>query len=82
MRLAGPARARGLESEEPMPKQKTKKSLTKRVKITARGKALHKKAGRAHLLASKRSGRKRKLRRPGLLSKSDMAKVRRMSGHG
>jgi large subunit ribosomal protein L35 len=36
-----------------MPKQKTKKGLLKRIKITAKGKVKHRKAGSGHLLSNK-----------------------------
>ncbi len=44
-------------------KLKTKKSLLKRVKISRTGKVLRKKAGKSHLLSSKTSSRKRRLRK-------------------
>ncbi len=40
---------------------KTKKSVAKRFKITARGKVVHARAGRRHLLASKSPKRRRGL---------------------
>lgn len=50
-----------------MPKLKTKKSLTKRVKITKKKKVVRSKAGRRHLLSSKTRKRKRSLRRKTLM---------------
>ena len=44
-----------------MPKQKTHKGLSKRVKVTARGKVKRKKAGMGHLMSSKTSKRRRQL---------------------
>jgi large subunit ribosomal protein L35 len=41
---------------------KTKKSVSKRFKITANGKVLRKQAGRRHLCQSKRPKRRRNLR--------------------
>jgi large subunit ribosomal protein L35 len=40
---------------------KTKKSVAKRFKITARGKVMRSRAGRRHLLASKNAKRRRNL---------------------
>lgn len=51
-----------------MPKLKTKKALAKRVKLTKKKKALRSKTGRRHLLSSKTSKRKRKLRKRGEVS--------------
>ena len=45
-----------------MPKLKTKKSISKRVKITKTGKVLRRKPGARHYKAGKSGGRKRKLR--------------------
>ena len=44
-----------------MPKQKTHKGLSKRVKVTANGKVKHKKAGRGHLMSTKNAKRRRRL---------------------
>ena len=46
-----------------MPKLKTRKSLSKRIKVTKKKKGLRSKAGRRHLLSSKTTKRKRNLRR-------------------
>ena len=43
-------------------KKKTRKSVAKRFKRTAKGKILHKKPGRRHLAASKTRKQKRRLR--------------------
>ncbi len=48
-----------------MPKVKTHKGAKKRFKITAKGKVLHAKAGRRHLLTGKPSKRMRRLRKKG-----------------
>jgi large subunit ribosomal protein L35 len=47
-----------------MPKQKTHKGLRKRVKITAKGKVLRKKAGAGHLMSSKNAKRRRRIGNP------------------
>ena len=42
-----------------MPKQKTHKGLSKRVKITASGKVRYKRTGSGHLMSSKNAKRRR-----------------------
>jgi large subunit ribosomal protein L35 len=59
-----------------MPKQKTHKGLNKRVKVTARGKVKHKKAGAGHLMSGKNAKRRRRINSPGLVDKSMAKKVR------
>lgn len=54
-----------------MPKQKTHKGLLKRVKVTAKGKVVRKRANRGHLMSGKSSARKRRLRRTVLASPAD-----------
>ena len=44
-----------------MPKQKTSKSLAKRVKVTKTGKVKRRKSGKGHLLTGKNANRRRKL---------------------
>ncbi|MGI6086942.1 MAG: 50S ribosomal protein L35 [Kiritimatiellia bacterium] len=46
-----------------MPKMKTKKAVAKRFRKTATGKLTHTGAARSHLLSSKTSKRKRKMRK-------------------
>jgi large subunit ribosomal protein L35 len=46
-----------------MPKLKTNKGARKRLKITKNGKLMRYKPGRRHILTSKTSKRKRKMRR-------------------
>ena len=46
-----------------MPKLKTSKGARKRLKITKNGKLMRYKPGRRHILTSKSSKRKRKMRR-------------------
>lgn len=47
-----------------MPKQKTHKGLAKRVKVTARGKVKHRRAGGSHLMSSKNAKRRRRISKP------------------
>lgn len=44
-----------------MPKQKTHKGLSKRVKVTASGKVKHGRANGSHLMSCKNSKRRRKI---------------------
>jgi large subunit ribosomal protein L35 len=44
-----------------MPKQKTHKGLSKRVKITASGKVKHKRTGGGHLMSGKNAKRRRRV---------------------
>lgn len=48
-------------------KQKTKKAIAKRFKLTKTGKIKRHKAGSGHLLSHKSMKRKRRLRKPGLV---------------
>jgi large subunit ribosomal protein L35 len=50
-----------------MPKQKTHKGLAKRVKVTAKGRIKHHKAGASHLMSVKNAKRRRRIRKPGTL---------------
>lgn len=61
-----------------MPKQKTHKGLKKRFKITAKGKAKHRRAGTSHLLSHKSAKRKRKLRRPAVVAPVEARRLRRV----
>jgi len=64
-----------------MPKQKTHKGLTKRIRVGARGKIKFRRVGKGHLNAHKSAKRKRKLRRTGVLSACEAPKVKRLLGH-
>lgn len=50
-----------------MPKQKTHKGTKKRFRLTAKGKAKHRKSGTSHLAARMSNKRKRNLRGTGAL---------------
>jgi len=64
-----------------MPKQKTHKGLTKRVRVSPNGKVKYNHVSRGHLLSSKTSKRKRKLRRTAVLDATCVPKIRRLLGH-
>lgn len=65
-----------------MPKIKTHKGLSKRVKVTSKGKVMRSKAGRSHLMTTKNGKRVRHLRRGGEVSAQETRKIRRMLGIG
>jgi large subunit ribosomal protein L35 len=51
-----------------MPKRKTHKGISKRFKITAKGKLRHKHPGASHLMNSKNAKRRRKIGSPAVLT--------------
>jgi len=63
-----------------MPKQKTNKSIAKRVKVTKRGKILRGRPGRRHLLSVKTGKRRRQLRRGAELGKEEAFRVKKLLG--
>ena len=54
-----------------MPKMKSKRALRKRVRLTGTGKLRRYHAYKRHILTSKHAKRKRKLRKPTLVSHAD-----------
>ena len=58
-----------------MPKQKTHKGTKKRIRLTAKGKARHRKTGTSHLAAGMSHKRTRNLRGTGLLGKAETKRV-------
>ncbi|MEO8399727.1 MAG: 50S ribosomal protein L35 [Ignavibacteriaceae bacterium] len=61
-----------------MPKMKSNSGATKTFRKTASGKIKRKKAFRSHILTSKSTKRKRKLRHSTLVSEADQKHVERM----
>ena len=61
-----------------MPKMKTRSAAKKRFRLTAKGKVKRSTAFRSHILTSKTTKRKRKLRGPHLVAKSDEKNVKIM----
>jgi large subunit ribosomal protein L35 len=55
---------------------KTKKSVAKRFKITARGKVLRNQAGRRHLCQGKSAKRRRSLRGSVLVHETDVYRIK------
>lgn len=61
-----------------MPKMKTRRAVVAKFKVTATGKLLRRRQGKRHLATMKTTKRKRKLRAPGLVSKSFEPLYKRM----
>jgi len=63
-----------------MPKNKTHSGASKRFRITASGKVMHRRANRNHLLEYKPSTRTRRLWLPTEMSPADTKRVKRLLG--
>ena len=63
-----------------MPKIKPHKGLQKRVKVTATGKIIRKKANKRHLMSSKTGNRRRKLGRTATVAQCNVKNAMRMLG--
>jgi large subunit ribosomal protein L35 len=61
-----------------MPKLKTNRSAAKRFRITGSGKIRRYKACKSHLLTKKSRKRKRRLRKAGILDKTNVKEVKRL----
>ncbi|MGD2279256.1 MAG: 50S ribosomal protein L35 [Candidatus Omnitrophota bacterium] len=59
-----------------MPKQKTKKGVAKRFKLTKSGKVKRAKAGGRHILSKKKRKRKRSLKKAALVHSTMEKKIR------
>ena len=65
-----------------MPKLKGHKGLRKRIRITATGKVVRKKAFRGHLMSGKSGSRRRRLRRDVLVTGKLARSLKRAVGAG
>lgn len=63
-----------------MPKMKTHKGLTKRFRVTAKGKVGHRKSNSGHLMSHKSGDKCRELRRKGYLKGKIADRVRLFLG--
>ncbi|HEU4427049.1 MAG TPA: 50S ribosomal protein L35 [Pilimelia sp.] len=63
-----------------MPKMKSHSGMTKRVKVTGRGRILAEQAGKRHLLEGKPSTRTRRLTGVVQVAKADAKRIKRMLG--
>ena len=61
-----------------MPKMKTRKSASKRYRVTGSGKVAYKKMGLRHILTKKSSKRKMNLREKGIISKVEAKRAKSM----
>ena len=61
---------------KPIARSKTRKSVAKRFKITARGKVLRAHSSRRHLLSGKNAKRKRYLSKAARVDRTDVARVK------
>ncbi len=59
-----------------MPKMKTRKGAAKRLKRTGTGKYIHHRAGGRHIMSKKNAKRKRRLRQPALIKKTEMNRIK------
>ncbi|WP_108624432.1 50S ribosomal protein L35 [Candidatus Similichlamydia epinepheli] len=62
-----------------MPKMKTRKAVSEKVRITGTGKLKHARCGRRKFMSSKSPKRKRQLRRPGFVD-SGLERVKAAKG--
>jgi large subunit ribosomal protein L35 len=65
-----------------MPKIKTNRAAAKRFKKTGTGKFVFRKSGASHILTKKSTKRKRALRQPQIVAKSDQREVRLLLPNG
>lgn len=63
-----------------MPKLKTHKGMAKRIKVSATGKLMHRRAFRNHMLAHKSPAAKREYVKEFQISAGDHANVKKMLG--
>ena len=63
-----------------MPKTKTSKSLTKRIKVTATGKVKARRCGHGHLLSGKSAKQRRHLRGTTILSGGKTKRIKERLG--
>ena len=61
-----------------MPKMKTNRGAAKRFKVTGTGKTVYSKSHANHILTKKTRKRKRTLRKPNVIDKTNTAMVKRL----
>jgi large subunit ribosomal protein L35 len=61
---------------KPVARSKTRKSVAKRFKVTARGNVLRARASRRHLLSTKNAKRRRRLGKAARVDKTDVARIK------
>ena len=65
-----------------MPKMKTHRGAAKRLKQTGTGKLKRMRSNKSHILNKKTTKRKRRLRQPALVSKSDEKRMHKILPYG
>ncbi len=65
-----------------MPKMKTHRGAAKRLKKTGTGKLKRMRAYKSHILTKKTQKRKRRLRKPDLISKGDYKRLMKLLPYG
>jgi large subunit ribosomal protein L35 len=65
-----------------MPKMKTRRGAAKRFKTTGKGKVLRSKAFGSHILTSKTTKRKRRLRKSTIADATNVRAIKRMLPYG
>jgi large subunit ribosomal protein L35 len=65
-----------------MPKMKTHRGAAKRLKTTGSGRLKRHRANKSHILTKKTTKRKRRLRKPTLVAKSDESRLKRLLPYG
>jgi large subunit ribosomal protein L35 len=63
-----------------MPKLKTRKGMSKRIRVTRNGKLVRRHAWKSHLMEHKSAKRKRAFRSPQPVAAADLTQVRRALG--
>ncbi len=63
-----------------MPKMKTKKSVSRRMKVTKNGKVLRRRQATGHLLSAKSARRRRRLRRAAVVEGKIAENMKRLLG--
>jgi large subunit ribosomal protein L35 len=61
---------------KPIARSKTRKAVSKRFKISSRGKVMRSQAGRRHLLSSKNAKRKRQGSKTAAVHETDTARIK------
>ena len=65
-----------------MPKMKTNRGAAKRFKVTGTGKIVYSRSNANHILTKKTSKRKRMLRKPAVIDKSNKGMVKQLIPYG
>ena len=68
----------GTEKERNMPKLKTRRGAAKRFRVTKSGRIKRKRSKLRHILTSKTTRQKRRLRSKAYVSKTDAKKIKRL----